>query len=320
MTALKSWLRFKNTPLLRRFVTVEIILLTWVMSSWLHGGEDLFKYYYPLASGCPQCGFLPWYATWVFFPLKFVPPLIAWPLMMTLTLLAVLWATEKFGTNTLVVLVSFPLFGELWLGQTDWIILAGIILVFFAPSPWVRGFGIVLASLKPQLTLAAIPLALWYDHDRWKTVIIPVGVGVASLLVWGADWPIKWWMIRAQGFHGTAWVAAPFAYNPVPYLSIFLVKERQQKLAAALLSAALTIPAFGVYSYIVFLVVMTPWWAVPLSYAWIAGYPFLQNQSLTYAWILPLGLLIYLLWPTLKERWVEFRARRAKSTTPSEAS
>jgi len=303
--------RLNANPLTGWLITIEAIALSWIMATRLSGGDDLFRFYYKIAWGCPECSYLPWYASWIFFPLRFVPAEIAWPLMMALTLLVVLYATQKFNVSMLVVVLSFPLISQLWLGQVDWLIIAGLLLAFFAPSPWLRGAGIVLASLKPQITLAAIPLALWYDRERWKTVLVPIVVVAASLLVWGIDWPIRWWLIREQRFDLTAWVAAPLAYNPLPYLSIFVVREKQQKLAAALLSAALTIPAFGVYSYVTFLVTLAPWWAIPLSYAWALGYPFMGNLSLRLAWVLPLGLLAFLVWPSARTWWANYRVQRS---------
>jgi hypothetical protein len=59
--------------------------------------------------------------------------------------------------------------------------------------------------------------------------------------------------------------------------------------------SALATPFFGVYSYLVFLIFRAPWWSLPLSYAWLLMYPLYGKASMRFAWVLPIGLLGYLL-------------------------
>ena len=99
-----------------------------------------------------------------------------------------------------------------------------------------------------------------------------------------------------------------FPFSLVTLLSIFLVEGKRKRVLAALLASAISVPWFGVYSYVVFLVMMAPWWAVPLSYVWMIAYPWLNNHAMKFAWILPLTLLITLIWPPLVERWPKLAA------------
>jgi hypothetical protein len=48
---------------------------------------------------------------------------------------------------------------------------------------------------------------------------------------------------------------------------------------------------FGVYSYINFLILGMPKWALPLSYLWAAAIPFMGNEAMRFAWVLPAALL-----------------------------
>jgi glycosyl transferase family 87 len=300
---------------LQRAVSIEIILLTTVMAYFLPGGDDLYRFYLPVAQGCPQCGFNPWFASWVFFPLTLVPIRFLWTVWVFVTGVVYFWACEKFQTNPLVVLLAFPMFGQIWLGQTDAIILLGIVLYLTSPNPYVRGLGIVLAATKPHVTAAALLVLLWYDRDRWKTLIVPTLVGIASLIVWGPDWPLKWWATRdvpeANGGPANVWTAAAIVpLGLLTFLLILLVKEKTSKVAVALIAMALSVQRFGVYSYGLFMVFAAPWWSLPLSYAWALSYPWFGAMGIQFAWVLPLGILIYLIWPDVKERYDQWKSAR----------
>jgi hypothetical protein len=96
----------------------------------------------------------------------------------------------------------------------------------------------------------------------------------------------------------------PFGF--IAFATIFLVDGVRQKVTAALLASALALPQFGIYSYVSFLVLLAPPWALPLSYAWALAYPFIQGWALQFAWTLPLGLLLWMVWPLVRD-WVERR-------------
>jgi hypothetical protein len=137
--------------------------------------------------------------------------------------------------------------------------------------------------------------------------------------VWGLDWPLRWWQTRDIAAGLPLWgTASLFPAGLAAFAAVPLVDGPRKKVTAALLASALAIPQFGIYSYVTFLVFLAPAWALPLSYAWALVYPFLQAVSLEFAWTLPLGLLAWLLWPTLKG-WLERRRGRAGQPTPDTA-
>jgi len=294
---------------LRRAIAIEVIILMVGGALVLPGGEDLYTFYLPIARGCPECGYNPWFTSWILFPLQFVPVRFLWAVWVLFTGAVVYWAAERLQTNSAYVLLAFPMMGQVWLGQTDAVLILGLMLVLLSPNSYLRGAGIVLASIKPHIAGPAILILWWYDKARWKTLIIPIAIFALSLIVWGIDWPLRWWLLRDLNASLPVWGhAAIFPYGLAAFPAIFLVKDVRAKVTVALLAAALSIPSFGIYSFVVFLVFISPWWAIPLSYAWVVAYPWYGNLALRFAWILPLGLLIYLLWPQMKQRWPKIKA------------
>lgn len=293
---------------LRRAVAIEVIVLMVGGALVLPGGEDLYRFYLPIAQG--EHGYNPWFASWILFPIQFIPLRYLWAAWVLFTGVVVFWATERLHTNSAIVLLAFPMMGQMWLGQTDAILLLGLLLALLSPNPYLRGVGLVLAAIKPQVTGPAILVLLWCDQKRWKTLIVPALVFLLSLLVWGTDWPLRWWLSRDIYAPLPVWgYAALFPYGLIAFSAIFLVNDVRKKVTAALLATALSVPAFGVYSHVAFMVFISPWWALPLSYAWAVAYPWHGNTALRFAGTLPLGLLMYLLWPVLKEYWPKMKAR-----------
>ena len=299
----------KNLPKIETAIAIELTIVITAATLFLPGGEDLHVFYRPFASGCLTCAFNPWHASWILFPLRLIPELILWPVWTLLTLLGIIWATRRLETNIAFVLLAFPTIGLIWLGQVDGLLIVGLALALTAKNPYWRGVGLLLASVKPQVTGIAILVLLWHDKERLKTLIIPALVLMASAIVWGVDWPLRWIASR-RAIEMPVWgLATLFPFGLIAFGGIFLVKDKQKQVAAALLASALAVPWFGIYSYAVFLVFFAPWWAIPLSYLWAVGYPWYGNTALRFAWILPLGLLIALLWPSFVEGWAGLQAR-----------
>lgn len=299
---------------LKNAVALEIVILMTVLAFFLPGGEDLFTFYLPMARGCLTCAYNPWHTSWIIFPLAFIPVRILWPVWTLATGLMLWWSARRLDVNPAVVLLSFPAMGLVWLGQADGLVVLGLCLAMTSRSPWSRGLGITLASIKPQISVAAILVMLWYDRDRWRALIVPGLVLVASLVVWGPDWPLRWWRSRDVLAGLPVWgEASLFPVGFAAFTALPFVEGVRKKVTVALLASALALPQFGVYSYVVFLVFVAPVWALPLSYAWALAYPFMSGLSMHLAWILPLGLLAWLLWPKAS-LWVE--QRRHPSETP----
>lgn len=263
---------------------------------FLPGGDDLYRYYQPFAKGCLNCGYVPFYAQWFLVALMPFTFPIAWPLWTLLSLTGFFVLFRYTKVNPFFFLISFPMLGQIWLGQIDILVCTGLVILLFSPKPFVRGLGITLALVKPQISVPAILFLLLIEKrgELWKVLLVPGLTMIASLLVFGPGWPVAWFQNAFSGLPIHVWrlaSAVSWHYGLILLPAPFLFKDRQKRLRVSLLVSAIATPFFGVYSYIVFLIFETKWWMVILSFAWFFAYPLLQANAMQFAWILPLAVL-----------------------------
>jgi hypothetical protein len=266
----------------------------------LPGGDDLYRYYQPFAQNCLDCGFTPYFAQWLLWPLALVPYPLTWPFWTILSLGVFLLLARRSGVNPFWLFISFPMLGQVWLGQIDLLICAGLLLLLMARSPYLRGVGIALALVKPQLTGIAILAMLLFEDRRnlLRILAAPLLVIAVSLAVYGTSWPLEWLQNARASLPIHTWRLASVSawkYGLILVPAPLLFKERRKRLLASLLVSTIATPFFGVYSYVVFLLFNTSWWAAVLSFAWALAYPLFQEQAMQFAWVLPLALFANLI-------------------------
>lgn len=277
-------------------------------SIYLPGGDDLYRYYIPFEQGCLDCGFVPYFAQWFLSPLHLLPAYPAsWPVWAAVSLVGFMVLAYFTDVNPLLLLTSFPMLGQIWLGQIDIVICTGLVIFLLAKNPYLRGLGVALALTKPQLTALALLFGLLLEHRTvlWKLFIVPLIVFVLSLLVWGVDWPMHWVSNALTSLPTHVWRLASsdiwrfgIFLLPLP----FFIGERRKRLEAGLLVSALATPFFGVYSYVTFLLLHSTWWTWLLSFAWVITYFWMQESAMRFAWILPLAMLSHLVYEEWRER------------------
>jgi hypothetical protein len=274
----------------------------------LPGGDDLYRYYIPFANGCMDCGFVPYYAQWFLWPLRMLPQYpFAWPTWVIINALGFLLLTYFTKVNPFLFMISFPMLGQIWLGQIDILVCLGLVIFMFAKNPYIRGCGIGFALSKPQLTALPIFYCLLLENPKAlpRLAVFPVLVFVTSLLPYGMDWPVSWIRNAVQQLPIHVWRLASidiwrFGIFLIP--APLLIRNQKKRLEAALLVSALATPFFGIYSYVTFLIFNTKWWNWALSYAWLIGYYWFRESAMRFAWILPLGMLFSLLYDAIAER------------------
>jgi hypothetical protein len=285
---------------LQTAVVVEVLLLVLVISFALpytelgqtrNIGRDV-DVYARLGRGCITCGHAPYYAAFVLWPLGLVPEDWLWRVWTVATILIVWRACWRLDTNPVPVLLSFAMLSQIGLGQVDAIILGGLVLAFTAKNAYLRGLGLLLTSVKPQLSLVAILVLLWHDEERLKVLTIPMLAGVISLVIWGIDWPVRW-LTTQTNTPPHPWRAYLFPWGLPALLIIPFIRGRYWQLVASLWASALAIPSFASYSYIVPLTFLAPWWTIPAGFAWAIGIPFIV-QPIRLSWLLAVVMLIYL--------------------------
>jgi hypothetical protein len=282
-------------------IAIDVAVTVVVLTFFLPGGDDLYKFYYPFAQGCLDCAFVPLYAQWLLWPLSLLPMALAWPVVTTLAVFVVLLVCRATKVNPILVYLSFPFFAQLWLGQIDFIEIGGLALALLSANPYLRGVGIVLALTKPQVALLGVIFLLVREvwKDLPKVLAAPVLVLGASMVVYGVDWPLQW-LDHAGG--NTALFPYRLAADMIWPLGLalvwlpFVLKKRREGLLAALLVTSIASPLYGTYYYPAFLVFHSSWWTLLLSYAWILLSPWLGLKSMKFAWVLPVGMLGHLVY------------------------
>lgn len=278
-----------------------------IASFFLPGGDDLYRFYLPFANGCLDCGFVPYFAQWVLWPLSLLPPSLVWPVWTFISvvgLLSLCWYTK---VNPAIVILSFPAMGQFWLGQIDVLVATGLVIGLLGTNPYLRGIGVLLALVKPQVAGFAILILLVYQprQEIIKVMMIPFAAMIVSVLVYGFTWPIEWLANSLDNLPVHVWRLASmdvWHYGIIFLLTVFVFSPLRPRFEATLVLSALATPFFGVYSYLVFLIFCAPWWSLPLSYAWFVMYPLLGEASMRFAWVLPVGLWGYLLFKESRKK------------------
>ncbi len=318
---IKTRLSNYNSKRLSWIIAIEIAVVMVIASFFLQGGDDLYRYYLQVARGCLDCGFTPYYSYWFLYPLQFIPPDLLFPFWTIVTVSGLLILCRFTGINPMLLFLSFPTFGQVWLGQIDILICLGLTLALLGKKPYLRGIGITLALIKPQYAGVAVIYLLTKEKQRVKTLLIPAAVFALSLIVFGITWPIEWiqhsisnlpphvWRLAA---HDTWWLGVLLLWVP------FLFEDRRERFEVGTIVSALSSPFIGVYSYIIFLLFnLKKWWFVPLSFAWFLAYPFMQENSLRFAWVLPMAMLGDILYRKYKTNpsFVRLRGRFVREKT-----
>ena len=288
-------------------VAIEVGVIATLASFVLPGGDDLYRYYLPFANGCLECGFVPYFAHWLLWPLSLIPPRLAWPACTAGTAAGFLVLCRYTGVNPALMMLSFPTMGQFWLGQIDVIVAAGLVIALLAGSPYLQGLGIVLALVKPQVAGLAITVLLVHQSARnvGRMLLLPTGVLAASLFVFGIDWPLRWLTYSAQTVPVHIWRKAGidlWPYGLVSLVALILMDQLESRYKTALIIPALATPFLGVYSYMVFLLFRAPPWSVPASYGWLLFFPLWGSASLRLAWLLPAAMLVESVYTALKRR------------------
>ncbi|HEY3313574.1 MAG TPA: hypothetical protein VGK00_18190 [Anaerolineales bacterium] len=308
-TAVQAWYplnllqRIKTRVLMPQtwqILAMEVAALWVIFAFFLPGGDDLYRYYQPFQHGCSTCGFVPPFAHWFLWLLDVLPAYpLTWPSWTLLSVIAWLVLVRWTKVNPLLLMASFPLMGQLWLGQVDWLVAAGLVIFWLAKHPALRGAGILLALIKPQLSALAILMLLLQEKPAniARILTLPAAGFLLSLWQFGLNWPVQWLLGASAAVPLHQWRLAGMDTWLIGIFFIWLpllFREPKQRLVASLLVSSLATPFFGVYSYVVFLVLFLPWWAVPLSYFWVITSPWLGYNAMRLAWVLPLSLLAWL--------------------------
>jgi len=292
---------FDTAEKLKWTIAIGVAIGVFVGSLFLPGGGDFYKNFLPFAQGCLTCGYLPYYAQWFLWPLSLLPPFpYAWPLFIVFSVTIYFILVRQTKINPALFMIAIPLLSQLWDGQIDVYIALGFVILLFGKSPYLRGLGVMLALIKPQLSFIALFYMFLLEdwRDVWKVLLIPALTGILSLIVFGLEWPFEWIekalllpIHRGRTATLDIWRFGVF-FVWIP----FLYKDRTKRLYSSLVVSSIASPFFSIYSYVIFVLFYCPWWVIILSSVWMLMIPFIGDEAYRFAWILPVALIIKLLY------------------------
>ena len=127
----------------------------------------------------------PWGAT-ILSPLGGLPDRIATAFTNGLSVIIFALVARKLGGPAWIAIPVLISPAGYWLfqnGQTEWLVLAGLLFL--------NGFDLLFLMLKPQVAIGVLIPRLKRSGDRWKQYLLPgVVVFAVSLVIWPL-WPLK---------------------------------------------------------------------------------------------------------------------------------
>lgn len=253
----------------------------------------------------------PYWARWLFTLLARPPEIVAFILLSLFSTALLYFAIIVFQGRHWMVFTSFAFAWTLFYGQIDGLVVGGLAVAWWAMTqnrPYLVGLGIILASIKPQLSLPLILAIWWWSPSRLKSLAFPAVVVGLSFVQWG--WWVPEWLQNLRFTQDLVGLSRNISLWPIigawvllawPVI-LWLPLERSRKLVAVAAGTALTVPYFPLPSSVLLLCMPVPWWTYVT-----AQLPILSGTLGEWLYypvkFLPLALLVWLAWPLIKHKW-----------------
>lgn len=308
-----------HRPWSKRYTIIVIILAvaTWFIYAMIGPGTDYYGAYTWMVLNpekYPQIAERAWTLNppWM---VPFMAPFITLPgragylAFMAVMIAATLFGAYVFGGRPIPILFSAQMWWVLWWGQLEGWGVLGLVLGWAAlmSNSWpVMFLALAIGAFKPQVGfIPVLFLWAWSGKDRWKSMVAFVVLALLSLLIWG-PWP-KWYLEGILKFvgdnHFGGWNSSlGYLFIPLFLPALLIPLSREKRLIAITATTLIVSPYLPYYSTILLLCFNLPAWAYIFAFT---GYiPGLINKAYL-AWnsiaLLPIGVLLWLYWPFLKQ-------------------
>ena len=257
----------------------------------------------------------PYWARWLFWLISLPPEPVAFVGLSLAGTGSLYWAARVFGGRHWLVFTSFAFAWILFYGQIDGLVVGGLALAWYAlkaERPVLLGAGIMVALMKPQLSLPMVLAIWWWSPNRLKSFIIPGIILAVTFIQWG--WWIPAWISRLFETQDlvllsrniSLWqVIGPGALLIWPIILVLRI-PRERKIFAIAAATAMSVPYFPLPSAVSLLV-------FPIStLAWVIVQLPLLGGLIGY-WIyhigilLPVGTLAWILRPEISRSWAHLK-------------
>lgn len=277
------------------------------VSLYWGGGFDAYTVFFS-----PQLQTVPPWAQLLLKPLSWLPWPYSYAVMCALTVLATAWVAQELGAKgwmVALILLSMPLFWELWSGQIEWLVLLGILLgvrvcqrrakpvwlgaawLLILTKPWI-GWG-------PALALGLFGLRVL----GWRRLLPAAGLAAAIVLSMFLFWPdwIQTWLLPMLRRIPSGTVAdatsgaPPWQVGILAWLLVPGAKDLKGWLRRAAAATLLSSGYLRFYHALVLLVLLEDTWESWFAFASAWLILLLAPASLNWgrlAWTLPAGVLV----------------------------
>lgn len=262
-----AW-RFLTSKRMQPVLYVEIAALILLGLAVMPGGFDYKGYFHPLAQGCYNCTYNPYFSEWFMRPFGIFPWRTSYLIFSAVSMAIIWWSTRRLGGNPFVTLASATFLWILWLGQIDVLPALGLALAWWSLQTERRtlaGLGLLLLATKPQLGGFVILALIWWGG--WRTLIIPAIAAGAAFVIYGIDWPLRWMTYTPQTmFGGDAWFYIAPTWLLISIVGVFFVRGRREQLQYIVAATLAGAPFLGAYSFFVLLLFPVRRWEVAIGY------------------------------------------------------
>ncbi len=247
---------------------LEVAILIVIALAILPGGFDYKGYFHPMAQGCFNCTYNPYFTEWFMRPFGIFPWRTSYLIFSAVSIGIVWWSARRLGGSPFIALVSATFLWVLWLGQIDVLPALGLGLAWWSiqkERPVLAGLGLLLLATKPQLGGFAIAaLVLW---GGWRTLIIPGVAAAISFLIYGIDWPMRWLSYTPQTmFAGDAWFYIAPTWLLISLVGVVFIRGRREQLHYIVAATLAGAPFLGAYSYFLLLLFPMRRWEIVIGY------------------------------------------------------
>jgi hypothetical protein len=249
----------------------------------------------------------PLWARWIFAVLGWLPEPAAYLLLSTACIALLYFAVRQYGGKHWIVFTSFAFAWTLYYGQIDGLVIGGLAIAWWAiqkQHPYLVGAGLILASIKPQLSVFLLIAIWWWSPSRWKALVIPLVIAGLSFLAWGW-WLPGWFKALAQtddllmlSRNISLWTIFGWWIWLIWPLVAVLSLERWRKLIAIAAATAITVPYFPLPSSVLFLVMPIPVFFYAAQQALVVT-NLLGVDAYAVMKIIPPALLVWAAWPAI---------------------
>jgi len=237
-------------------------------------GHDFFMHYrrYTLSGDYGISTWFPYYAYWLIYPFALLPHPLGLAIWNITNALGLGWLCRHWKVNPIAVALVFPTMYMFGNGQIDGLIAAGIALSL-ATQPIIAGLGLVILSIKPQLTLL-IAIYVLLKRWHWQLLVVPALVLAASLLQWGF-WLPEWLIslqVASEDVRYTAWNISYFPYSLILLPAAWAFRHSPRLLIAI---TPLIVPYYAIYSLALPFTLGNTWWLFGLT--WVVSFIYIKG-------------------------------------------